>query len=82
MDFPVAAQNDVAGDGVVLRVVPGEGDGVVGDDGAERPVGLAGGSGAATAPVAPLLSVSSLPASSVKRTSTLMVVPSSSAARV
>ena len=49
---------------------------------ADRPVGLAGGSGAATASVAALVSVSSLPASSVKDTCTAMALPSSASAGV
>ena len=48
----------------------------------DSPVGLAGGSGAATAAVAAPVSDSSLLASSVKLTRTLMVLPSSSATRV
>ena len=49
---------------------------------ADRPVGLAGGSAAATAPVAALVSISALSASSVKLTHTLMVFPSSLAVSV
>ena len=37
VDRPVAPQDDVAGDGVVLRVVPGEAHGVVGDAGRTGP---------------------------------------------
>ena len=43
---------------------------------------LGGGEAAATAPVAALVSCSSLPASSVKDTLTLMALPASVAARV
>ena len=43
---------------------------------------LGGGGAGATAPVAALVSCSSLPASSVKDTLTLMALPSSSSARV
>ena len=40
VDFPVAPQDDVAGDGVVLRIVPSDGHGVVGDDGSGQSRGL------------------------------------------